>query len=89
MFKDLGKKLHLDSGTLTSVVKKLESMELVTKYRTKEDDRVVIVEITEKGLTLKDKVLDIPKKMACASEMSEEEAVQFKYYLDKMLKKFS
>lgn len=89
MFKELGKKLHLDSGTLTPVVKKLESMELVTKYRTKEDDRVVIVEITEKGLVLKDKVLDIPKKMACASEMSEEEAVQFKYYLDKMLKKFS
>lgn len=89
IFKELGKKLHLDSGTLTPVVKKLDSMELVTKYRSKEDDRVVIVEITEKGLELKDKVLDIPKKMACASGMSEEEAVQFKYYLDKMLKKFS
>ena len=41
IFKELGKRLHLDSGTLTPVIKKLESMELVTKYRNKEDDRVV------------------------------------------------
>lgn len=38
LFKELGKKLHLDSGTLTPVVKKLESMELVTKYRNKEPE---------------------------------------------------
>ncbi|MGL5616140.1 MAG: MarR family winged helix-turn-helix transcriptional regulator, partial [Sarcina sp.] len=53
-FKNLGKKLHLDSGTLTPVIKKLEAMELVTKHRTVEDDRVVVVEITEKGIALKD-----------------------------------
>ena len=45
IFKDLGKKLHLDSGTLTPVIKKLEATGLVTKYRTKEDDRVVAVEL--------------------------------------------
>lgn len=89
IFKDLGKKLHLDSGTLTPVLKKLESMELITKYRTKEDDRVVMVELTEKGKNLKDEVSDIPGKMACESGMSEEEVTQLKYYLDKMLKKFS
>lgn len=88
VFKDLGKKLHLDSGTLTPVLKKLESMGLIIKYRTKEDDRIVIVEVTEKGKSLKDEVLEVPKKIFCASGMSEEEAVQFKYYLDKMLKKF-
>lgn len=53
-FKDLGKRLHLDSGTLTPVLKKLESMELINKYRSKEDDRIVIVEITEKGKLLKE-----------------------------------
>lgn len=89
MFKDLGKKLHLDSGTLTPVIKKLESMELVTKYRTKEDDRIVIVELTEKGKNLKDEIIDVPEKMACACGMSDEEIAQFKHYLDIMLKKFS
>ncbi|SFU85886.1 transcriptional regulator, MarR family [Clostridium sp. DSM 8431] len=88
IFKELGKKLHLDSGTLTPVIKKLESMELIKKYRSKEDDRVVIVELTEKGKALKDEVLEIPRNIACASGMSEEEAIQFKYYLDKMLKRF-
>ncbi|MGG7059374.1 MarR family winged helix-turn-helix transcriptional regulator [Clostridium nigeriense] len=88
IFKELGKKLHLDSGTLTPVLKKLESMELIIKYRTKEDDRIVIVELTNKGRELKDQVLDIPEKMYCGVEMSKDEIVQLKYYLEKMLKKF-
>lgn len=88
VFKELGKKLHLDSGTLTPVLKKLEAMGLVIKYRTKEDDRIVMVEITEKGRSLKDEVSDIPNQIFCASGLSEEEAIQFKYYLDKILKKF-
>lgn len=53
IFKELGKRLHLDSGTLTPVVKKLEAMGLVIKYRNVEDDRVVTVELTEKGKTAK------------------------------------
>lgn len=89
VFKELGKRLHLDSGTLTPVLKKLESMEFITKYRSKEDDRVVIVELTEKGRSIKDDVIEVPKKIACASGMTAEEAVQFKYYLDKMLNRFS
>lgn len=87
-FKDLGKKLHLDSGTLTPVLKKLESMELIVKYRTKEDDRVVAVELTEKGRELKDDILEVPEKMFCNSEMDEAEALDFKDKLYNMLKKF-
>lgn len=87
-FKDLGKKLHLDSGTLTPVLKKLESMELITKYRTKEDDRVVIVELTEKGRELKDDILKVPEKMFCNSGMNVSEALDFKDKLYNMLKKF-
>ena len=60
IFKELGKRLHLDSGTLTPVIKKLESMELVTKYRNKEDDRVVTVELTEKGKLLKEDIIEVP-----------------------------
>lgn len=51
--KEMGQKLHLDSGTLTPVLKKLLSMELIDKYRDKDDDRVVIVEVTEKGRKMK------------------------------------
>lgn len=88
VFKELGKKLHLDSGTLTPVLKKLESMGLIIKYRSKEDDRIVIIELTESGKHLKDEVIGIPEKVFCESGISEEDAVQFKYYLDKILRKF-
>lgn len=87
-FKDLGKKLHLDSGTLTPVLKKLEAMELIIKYRTKEDDRVVMVEITEKGKALKDDILEVPKEMLCKSVIDMDEVSELKGMLDKLLKRF-
>lgn len=88
-FKNLGKRLYLDSGTLTPVLKKLESMDLIIKYRAKEDDRVVIVELAEKGRILKDNILEVPEKMFCSSGISESEALEFKDILDKMLKRFN
>lgn len=87
-FKELGQKLHLDSGTITPVLKKLESMELVNKYRTEEDDRVVVVEITDKGRAMKDDALEVPKQMFCSAGMTVEEATEFKGFLDKMMRKF-
>lgn len=88
IFKDLGKKLHLDSGTLTPVIKKLEATGLVTKYRTKEDDRVVAVELTDKGRSLKDEVSDIPKKMFANINVKKEDLEHLKFYLDNILKEF-
>lgn len=85
IFKELGKRLHLDSGTLTPVVKKLESIELVTKYRNKEDDRIVTVELTEKGKALKDEILEVPDKMYCNFTSNQEDIIILKKYLDKIL----
>lgn len=86
LFKSLGKRLHLDSGTLTPVVKKLESMDLVRKYRNKDDDRVVTVELTDKGKLLKEDILEVPDKMYCNFEKNKEDIVMLKQYLDKVLK---
>ena len=88
-FKNLGKKLHLDSGTLTPVLKKLEANNLIKKYRTVEDDRIVIVELTEKGLRLKNEILEIPEKMYSQSGLSIEEVTELKAILDKVLKRFN
>ena len=49
--KEIGKRLHLDSGTLTPLLKKIESMGLIKRYRDVNDDRVVIVELTQQGIT--------------------------------------
>lgn len=87
-FKKLGKRLYLDSGTLTPVLKRLESMGLIIKYRTEEDDRVVVVELTEKGRILKDDILEVPEKMFCKSQLTKEEAINLKIKLDTILKRF-
>lgn len=84
-FKKLGEKLHLDSGTLTPVLKKLEAMGLVNKYRTKEDDRVVVVELTQAGKVLKENILNVPKEVGCNIHLDKEELVQLKGLLDKLL----
>ena len=62
--KDLGKRLHLDSGTLTPVLKLLESKGLVSRQRSKDDERVLIVGITPKGTELGKRAVGIPDKVA-------------------------
>lgn len=85
LFKDLGDKLHLDSGTLTPVIKKLETMGLITKHRNKEDDRLVTVEITEKGRSLKEDILVVPEQLYCKFNGEPEEVMMLKKYLDLFL----
>lgn len=83
--KGIGQKLHLDSGTLTPVIKKLESMQLIIKYRDKEDDRIVIVELTAKGQALKEEILQVPEAVYCKIGGNAEELMMLKKYLDKLL----
>lgn len=84
--KHLGKRLHLDSGTLTPLLKKLEGMELITRYRDENDDRVVIAELTEKGCSLREKAKDVPSKMMCNINIPKEKAIDLKRSLDELLK---
>lgn len=64
--KALGEQLHLDSGTLTPLLKRLESKGFVDRKRCKEDERVRIISITKQGLSLKEKARDIPMHLACS-----------------------
>ena len=60
----LGNILHLDAGTLTPLLKNMEKEGYVTRNRSKEDERVTIISITDKGNALKEKCSDIPLKIA-------------------------
>ena len=84
--KDIGRRLHLDSGTLTPLLKKIEGMGLITRYRDTNDDRVVIVELTEKGRLLKDDILEVPRQIVCKANISTESAIELKRNLDELLK---
>ncbi len=72
--KMLGECLYLDSGTLTPVLKKLESKGYITRERSSEDERNLVVSITEEGEKLKDKALSIPPAMGSCVKLTQEEA---------------
>jgi DNA-binding MarR family transcriptional regulator len=71
---ELGKLLYLDSGTLTPLLKKLETKGFVKRERSTEDERRVIIALTENGATLKDSANAVPNKMAQCINLNPEEA---------------
>ena len=83
---ELGKELHLDAGTLTPLLKNLEKQGYVTRERSKEDERVTFVCITEKGDALKEQCKDVPMKlnMACI-KLDVQEAKDLYRILHKLL----
>lgn len=73
----LGEVLHLDAGTLTPLLKRLEKAGYVTRERSREDERVTVIRITPEGDRLKEKCKDIPMKMASVgSALSEKDAAE-------------
>ena len=71
--KGLGQELYLDSGTLTPLLKKLEEKGLVTRRRSDQDERNLIVTITESGEAMKDAALHIPAEMTKCINLSKED----------------
>ena len=86
--KELGKKLFLDSGTLTPLLKTLEKKGLVTRERSKTDERYLVVSITETGMALREEAVDIPAKLGGCISMDAEEAVQLYTIVKKLLGQF-
>lgn len=86
--KDLGKKLFLDSGTLTPVLKSLEAKGYVRRYRSTEDERVLMVEITETGESIKEKAISIPETLASCLKLNQQEASQLYSLLYKILENY-
>ena len=72
--KEIGERLHLDSGTLTPVIKKLAEKGLVTRARSAEDERNLVVALTDAGLALRDRAACIPDQMGKCICLSPEDA---------------
>lgn len=83
--KELGEQLFLDSGTLTPVLKNLETKGFVRRFRSDEDERVLFVELTEKGAQLKDEGIRIHGEMVKHLPISKEESKQLYDLLNKVL----
>ena len=71
---EIGKKLMLDNGTLSPLLKKMERAGYVSRRRSSEDDRVVEITLTEEGRALQEKARDIPEKAARCIDLPMEKA---------------
>ena len=83
--KELGTCLYLDSGTLTPLLKKMEAKGLLDRKRSAEDERNLIVSITETGERLKERAVDVPAKMMKCANLEPEEAAELYRILYKLL----
>ena len=85
--RDLGRRLYLDSGTLTPVLKHLESRGIITRRRCPEDERVLLVTITDEGLKLREKALELSAIIADQLGLEPDEAAALQDLLQKVLHK--
>ncbi|MDY6361223.1 MAG: MarR family transcriptional regulator [Lachnospiraceae bacterium] len=86
--KELGKRLYLDSGTLTPVLKRLEQKNLISRQRDSKDERNLIVSLTAEGEQLKEKAVEVPQKMAGCVTLDEKDAADLYRILHNMLQSF-
>ena len=71
---EIGEKLLLDNGTLSPLLKKMEQAGYVRRERSREDERVVVITLTEAGRALQEKAKDVPAKVAGCSDLPPEKA---------------
>ncbi|WP_316608602.1 MarR family transcriptional regulator [uncultured Ruminococcus sp.] len=83
---ELGRRLYLDNGTLTPLLKKLESSGYLTRSRDTADERVVTVALTDEGRALQSKAAHIPEAIGSCIHLSEQEARDLYRILYQLLK---
>ncbi len=83
--RELGKALFLDSGTLTPLLKKLEDKGFITRKRSEEDARNLMISVTAKGLELRERALDVPEKVGSCISLDQDEAAELYRLLYKLL----
>ena len=82
---DLGRRLRLDSGTLTPLVKRLEAAGRVERRRDPHDERRVVVTPTAEGERLRDDVAEVPREVARSIGMTTDEFVQLHHLLSGLI----
>jgi DNA-binding MarR family transcriptional regulator len=76
--RDIGERLFLDSGTLTPLLKRLETAELIKRTRNTEDERQVLIALTPRGQALREKARAVPQVILAASACSVTELTAMK-----------
>ncbi len=79
---EIGEQLFLDSATLTPLLKRLESAGFLKRERSRQDERQVVVTLTEQGRALRQQAESIPEAIQCATACDEDAMAALKQQLD-------
>ncbi|MBR2821168.1 MAG: MarR family transcriptional regulator [Clostridiales bacterium] len=82
---ELCKRLRLDTGTVTPMLKNTEKQGLIRRTRSEDDERVVVISLTEDGKDLYKKARKIPSKIGSCVKLEKEEAIELYRILYKLL----
>jgi DNA-binding MarR family transcriptional regulator len=82
--RDLGTALHLDSGTLSPLLKRLETQGLIHRTRGTDDERVVWITPTAAGAALEERVADLPQRLACALDLTLDDFTHLQHLLSRI-----
>lgn len=86
---ELGKKLDLDTGTLTPLLKRLEKIGYISRSRDLQDERVVRVNLTDSGSNLEASAVDMANALRCTSGLNIEELNEIRMEIKELLNKIS
>lgn len=86
---ELGERLFLDSGTLTPLLKKLETLGFIRRERDAADERTVRIQLTGQGKTLQKTMCDVPRQMAACVHLGREEAGNLHELLHDLIRNLS
>ncbi|MCO4744197.1 MAG: winged helix-turn-helix transcriptional regulator [Proteobacteria bacterium] len=81
----IGTRLHLDSGTLTPLLKRLERRGVIERRRRAEDERVVEVYLTEEGHQLREQAEQVPLQLLCKVDLPREDVAELRTTLTELL----
>ncbi|MEU4238402.1 MarR family transcriptional regulator [Actinoplanes sp. NPDC026619] len=82
--RDLGRILHLDSGTLSPLLKRLETVGYLRRERGTTDERTVVIHLTDAGVQLEQKVAEVPQQIICALDLNLDEYRQLHHLLGRI-----
>ena len=82
---ELGHRLYLDCGTLTPLLKKMEEQGWIRRSRSREDERVVHVSVTEAGWALREAAKEVPFRVGACIPLAADEALELYRLLRKLL----
>ncbi len=87
--KEIGRMLHLDSGTLSPLLKRLEGTGFIKRQRRTEDERVVDISLTEEGWALRERAAGVPEKVRCRYGIEFDEYVTLLAQLKKLTERLA